>query len=218
MTTTLEIGDAVRASVGGGLFVHGELLELRGEEAKVRGRWVPLSGVITEEALEDKKHEAVRTESRLRIAEQTAELEAAFARKPASGWGTGCTEYERYEGNENLFKHDLPLDLRLGETWWLIGYCVDRAVLSFYAPKSKIEANKLGLKYSRGATKHVKFPNPEYPGLDISLRVFFDAFTGGINSKAWFDFLNDGNGSVRQIVPPEEFKGEFEAGRASRWT
>ena len=79
MTTTLEIGDAVRASVGGGLFVHGEVLELRGEEAKVRGRWVPLSGIITEEALEDKKHEAARTESRLRIAEQTARLEAEAA-------------------------------------------------------------------------------------------------------------------------------------------
>ena len=147
---------------------------------------------------------------------ETEFARATAPRKPASGWGTGYTEYAQYEGNEQLFRRDLPLNLQLGKTWWLIGYCVDRAELSFDAPKDKTDADRLGLKCSRGATKHIRFPNPEYPGLDTLLRVFFDPFTGGINSKPWFDFLSDGNGGIRQIVPPDAFKGDFEAGRSAQ--
>ncbi len=79
MTSTIEIGDAVRASVGGGLFVHGEVQELRGEECRVRGRWVPLSGVKTEEQIEDETHENVRQAAREKEAERAAKLEAEAA-------------------------------------------------------------------------------------------------------------------------------------------
>jgi hypothetical protein len=147
---------------------------------------------------------------------ETEFARATAPRKPQPGWGPGFGEYEPYEGNERLFKRDLPLNLQSGKTWWLVGYCMDRAELSFDAPKDKAEANRLGLKTSRGATKHVKFPNPEYAGLDVFLRVYFDPFTGGVNSKAWFDFLSDNNGGIRSIVPPQEFEDEFEAGRAAR--
>ena len=83
MTSAIEIGDAVRASVGAGLFVHGEVQELRGEECRVRGRWVPLSGVKTEEQIEDEKHEIIRENYRQRAAEQAAKLAAETALKSA---------------------------------------------------------------------------------------------------------------------------------------
>jgi hypothetical protein len=134
-------------------------------------------------------------------------------RSPKAGWGKGFIEYEPYEGNEDLFKRDQPLDFTCPATWWLLGYCVDRATLTFHTPITKAEAALLGLKCSRGATKHVAFANPEFPKLDVGVKVFFDPWTGGINSKPWFDFLSDGCGGIRQITPPVEFKYAFEAGR-----
>ncbi len=83
MTSAIEIGDAVRASVGGGLLVHGEVQELRGEECRVRGRWVPLSGVKTEEQIEDEKHENVRQVARDKEAERAAKAAAEAALKSA---------------------------------------------------------------------------------------------------------------------------------------
>ncbi len=83
MTCTVEIGDAVRVTLSGGLFLHGSVQETNDEQVKVRGRWFPASDVKTEEQIEDETRENVRQVAREKEAERVAKAAAEAALKSA---------------------------------------------------------------------------------------------------------------------------------------
>ena len=76
MTSTLEIGDAVRVSLPGALFLHGDIQDVNASSAKVRGRWFPVETVKTEEQIEDATRENVRQAAREKEAECAAKENA----------------------------------------------------------------------------------------------------------------------------------------------
>lgn len=81
MTSTLEIGDAVRVSLPGALFLHGDIQDVNESSVKVRGRWFPVETVKTEEQIEDETRENVRQAAREKEAERAAKVAAENALK-----------------------------------------------------------------------------------------------------------------------------------------
>jgi hypothetical protein len=77
MTSTLEIGigDEVRASFPGGLFVRGPVQEVNGEQVKVRGRWFRKEDATPAEEIENRIH-ANEAAERTRRANEQAGIEA----------------------------------------------------------------------------------------------------------------------------------------------
>ena len=85
MTSTLEIGigDEVRASFPGGLFVRGPVQEVNGEQVKVRGRWFRKEDATPAEEIENRIH-ANEAAERTRRANEQAGIEAAKVRSKSS--------------------------------------------------------------------------------------------------------------------------------------
>jgi ribosomal protein L37E len=69
MTSTIEIGEAVRVSMPGGLFLHGDIQEVNADSVKVKGRWFSVADVKTEEEIEHTKKSNIDAGRRIRQAE-----------------------------------------------------------------------------------------------------------------------------------------------------
>jgi hypothetical protein len=79
MTSTIEIGEAVRVSMPGGLFLHGDIQEVNADSVKVKGRWFSVADVKTEEEIEQAKKDNVVASRRLQQAEADAKAVAEQA-------------------------------------------------------------------------------------------------------------------------------------------
>lgn len=84
MESTIEIGEEVRASLGNGLMLRGEVQELRSAEARVKGRWIPLSAVKSVNEIEDvqRSNRIAVKQLALQIAKQQEEAEKAEKKIP----------------------------------------------------------------------------------------------------------------------------------------
>src|ERR1039458_4488427 len=83
MTSTLVdlVGETVRVALGGGSFLNGEVQEVNAEQVKVRGRWLPIAAVTTEDEIEHVKKSNIDRERRIRVAEQEAKEAVELAQK-----------------------------------------------------------------------------------------------------------------------------------------
>ena len=81
MTSTIEIGEAVRVSMPGGLFLHGDIQEVNADSVKVKGRWFSVADAKTEEEIEHTKKSNIDAGRRIRQAEADAKLAAEAALK-----------------------------------------------------------------------------------------------------------------------------------------
>ncbi len=184
--------------------------------AKVKNEMLGRVGVVTG-FYTDAAHVYVDYGSGPKIASTRFLVPNITVRKPAEGWGAGTTQYDTFDQlNKERFPRDRPLDLEKEATWWFAGFLVNHATDAPYHPAvSKNEAcDNRPKKIGGGPTRHLLFPNPEYPHLDRELLLFFDKFNGGgVNSKAWYDFMVV-NGEIRgEIDVPELFVSAFEKGK-----
>ncbi len=92
MTSTLEIGDAVRVSLPGALFLHGDIQDVNESSVKVRGRWFPVETVKTEEQIEDEKHEARRAAWKISDVAPAATPTTTYSKSFLALWEEAKTE------------------------------------------------------------------------------------------------------------------------------
>ena len=81
------------------------------------------------------------------------------------------TQYSQYETNKAFFdSNDFSSSLLLNpsECYWLVGWFKREGLLERHEPVLVD-----GEVVRRGATLHVLFPNPEFPGLDLKSRGIF---------------------------------------------
>jgi hypothetical protein len=133
------------------------------------------------------------------------------------------SQYLSYEEGkkQGVFGRNNPVDLSIQETWWMIGFLVSKGSTAYSPAKKAGELNNDGTVREKqgGATRHLFFLDPKYPGLDVKLKVYFDESeipatnAISINSKAWYEFMTDSDGVIKNSFDvPQQFKLAFEAG------
>jgi len=124
---------------------------------------------------------------------------------------TSFTRYLPYDENKEFFDDSdfgASLLTHPEECYWLAGWFEKRGSWERHDP---ILVD--GEVVRRGATLHVIFPNPEFPGLDSKVGEFFDPFRKGyimINSASAFRFFE--NFFAGQVPP--EYQMAYEKGIA----